>query len=82
MINVQNDLPEESSVVVDGLESPLIPSCLDALTIEMFCKKLNHWCEKLKTKMNNKSKEKILVTYGKPFKGRCIKCRDVLPKID
>ena len=43
--------------------------------IDVICKKLNHWYETIKSKNEEKTKEKALAVCSKGFKGRCHKCR-------
>ena len=58
MIHVLNNLPHEYEVIFNGLENCLTASGDDALMMDVICKKLNHWYEKLKTKMKKKEKKK------------------------
>ena len=48
MIHILNNFPKEYDVILDGLESCLTAIGDDALTIEVICKKINHWYEKIK----------------------------------
>ena len=43
MIDVLNNLPDEHDVIIDGLENCLIASGESVLTINVICKKFNHW---------------------------------------
>ena len=57
MNHVLNNLPEEYDVILDRLENHLTSSMDDALTIEVFCEKLNHQHEKMKSKNEEKRKK-------------------------
>ena len=48
MINILNNLPEDYSVIVDGLENHLMAARDNVLTMNMICKKLNHRYKKRK----------------------------------
>ena len=64
MINILNNLPEDYSVIVDGLENHLMAARDNVLTMNMICKKLNHRYKKRKIKMIRKVKEKVLDAYN------------------
>ena len=55
MIHVVNNLPKDYNVILNGLENCLMATGDDELTINVICKKLNHWYEKIK----NKKEEKV-----------------------
>ena len=83
MIHVLNNLPEDFNVILDGLENHLMMTGDDALTINVICKKFNHWYKKTKSKKKEKSrKEKALGAYNKQYKQRCHKCGKYIHKPD
>ena len=57
MIHVLDDFPREYDVILDGLETGLMASGDHVITIEFFCKKMNHQYEKMKNK-NEEKREK------------------------
>ena len=56
MIHIFNNLPEEHDEILDSLENCLMPTGTDVLLIEVIHEKLNHWYEKLKTKVREERK--------------------------
>ena len=54
MINILNNLPKDYHVILDGLEDYLTMTGDNALTIDVICKKLNHWYKKLKIEKRKK----------------------------
>ena len=71
MIHVLNNLSKEHDVILDGLESCLMATGENALTIDSICKKLNHRYKKFKCKKEEKNeKEKALNAYNKQYKQR------------
>ena len=46
MIHVLNNFPKDYDVILNGLEICLTVTENDALTIDVICKKLNHWYKK------------------------------------
>ena len=72
MIHVLNNFPKECDVVLNGVKNCLMASGDDVLTIDVTCKKLNHWCKKIIIKNEEKrEKEKALDAYSKQYKQRC-----------
>ena len=57
MIHSLNNSPKQYDVICNGLENCLTVSGDNTLTIEIICKKLNHWYEKIKSK-NEERREK------------------------
>ena len=61
MIHALNNLPKDNDVILDGLGNNLMMTRDDVLTINVICKKLNHWNEKFKSKKRRKNqKRKVL----------------------
>ena len=68
VIYILNNLPEEYTVILVGLENCLTSSVPDACTIKVIYKKLNHqW------KWRGKMKEKALLAYSMQYKCLYIK---------
>ena len=65
MIYALNNLPEDYNMIFDQLENCLTATGDDGSTMDMICKRLNHWYENLKIKKRKKIEEKALGMYNK-----------------
>ena len=60
MVHVLKNFPKRYDIILNGLEDHLMASGDNVLTIDIIREKLNHWYEKIKTKMKKKEKKKSL----------------------
>ncbi len=76
MIHVLNNLPEEYDVVLDSLETHLVSTGEDRLTLESLREKLNSRFEGITSKEREKDQnEKALAAgFNVQFKGTCHIC--------
>ena len=75
MIHVLNNFPEEYNMILDGLESHLMATRDNVLTIDSIHEKLIHRYEKFKSKKEEKDeREKALNAHNKQYKQQCQRC--------
>ena len=76
MIHVLNNVSEEYDVVLDSLESCLVSTGEDKLTIEAFREKLNSRFEWISSKERERDHHEKALAFGfnQQFKGMCHKC--------
>ena len=70
--HVFKNVPKDYDLFLDELENCLMATGTNALTINMICKKINHWYKKIKSKNKEKKEnKKALGAYNKQYKQSC-----------